>query len=73
MISLFDKSKNIVGKGENASCQHFLLYPQCFPKPSSLGVVKSQDCVVKNILTFSKLLGVKVKQMMNMGHIILIP
>ena len=23
--------KNIVGKGENAGNQHFLLYPQCFP------------------------------------------
>ena len=22
--------ENIVGKGENAGCQHFLLFPQCF-------------------------------------------
>ena len=31
--------KNIVGKGENAGYQHFLLFPQCFQKfpfPGSL-------------------------------------
>ena len=33
-ISVFDKVENIVGKGENASCQHFLLFPQCFQKAS---------------------------------------
>ena len=41
MISLFDrvenikKTKNNVGKGENAGNQHFLLFPQCFPNSSS--------------------------------------
>ena len=30
MISLFDRVENIVGKGENAGHQHFLLFPQCF-------------------------------------------
>ena len=40
MISLFDSEENTVGKGENAGCQHFLLFPQCFPKPSSLGALK---------------------------------
>ena len=30
MISLYDKVGNIVGKGENASYQHFLLFSQCF-------------------------------------------
>ena len=35
-ISLFDRIENTVGKGENAGYQHFLLFPQCFPKPSSL-------------------------------------
>ena len=25
------------GKGENAGCQHFLLFPQCFPKASQIG------------------------------------
>ena len=48
MISLTDRVENIVGKGENAGYQHFLLFAQCFPKPSLLGVVKSWDCVVKS-------------------------
>ena len=26
--------ENIVGKGENAGYQHFLLFPQCFQKAS---------------------------------------
>ena len=30
-ISLFYGVENIVGKGENAGYQHFLLFPQCFP------------------------------------------
>ena len=30
----------IVGKGENAGYQHFLLFSQCFPKLSSLGSLK---------------------------------
>ena len=48
MISLFDEVENLVEKEENAGYQHFLLFPQCFPKPSSLGVVKSPDCMVKS-------------------------
>ena len=40
MISLFDRVENTVGKGENAGYQHFLLFPQCFPKPSLLGSLK---------------------------------
>ena len=32
MISVFDRVANIVGKGENAGYQHFLLFPQCFRK-----------------------------------------
>ena len=47
-ISLFDRVENTVGKGENAGYHHFLLFPQCFPKSSSSGVVKSQDCMVKS-------------------------
>ena len=42
-ISLFNKvkkKKKKVGKGENAGHQHFLLFPQCFPKPYSLGSLK---------------------------------
>ena len=37
MISLSDRAGNTVGKGENAGYQHFLLFQQCFQKPSSLG------------------------------------
>ena len=33
----FHGIENTVGKGENAGYQHFLLFPQCFSKPSSLG------------------------------------
>ena len=29
---VFDRVENIVGKGENADYQHFLLFPQCFQK-----------------------------------------
>ena len=29
--------ENIVGKGENAGYQHFLLFPQCFQNPFSQG------------------------------------
>ena len=34
--SVFDRIENIVGKGENAGYQNFLLYPQCFQKASFL-------------------------------------
>ena len=34
------KIENIVGKGENAGHQHFLLFPQCFQKPSVSGSLK---------------------------------
>ena len=36
-ISLFDRVENTVGKGENAGNQHFLHFPQGFPKPFSIG------------------------------------
>ena len=29
--------ENIPGKGENDVYQHFLIFPQCFQKPSHLG------------------------------------
>ena len=35
LISLFDSVENTVRKGENAGYQHFLLFSQCFPTPSS--------------------------------------
>ena len=34
IISVFDRVENIVGKGENAGYQHFLLFLQCFEKAS---------------------------------------
>ena len=37
----FDRVENIVGKGENAGFQHFLLFTQCFPKAS---ICKIPDC-----------------------------
>ena len=40
-ISLFDGTENTVGKGENAAYKHFLLFPQRFPKPYSLGLLKA--------------------------------
>ena len=40
MISLLDRVENTVGKGENAGYQHFPLFLQFFPKPSSLGSLK---------------------------------
>ena len=42
MISLLDSVENTLGKRENAGYQHFLLFPQCFPKPSSLRSLKSK-------------------------------
>ena len=32
IISLPDRIENIVGKGENAGYQHFLIFLQCFKK-----------------------------------------
>ena len=34
IISAFDRVENIVGKGENAGCQHFLLFLQFFEMSS---------------------------------------
>ena len=39
-ILLFDRLENTVGKEENAGYQPFLLFPQCFPKPFSVGSLK---------------------------------
>ena len=50
MISVCDTVKNIVGKGENAGYQHFLLLAQCFQKVFFFyfRVVLTRDCVVKS-------------------------
>ena len=37
---VLERVENIVGKGENAGYQHFLLFPQCFQKASFLGSLK---------------------------------
>ena len=34
IVSVFYRVENTVGKGEIASYEHFLLFPQCFQKPS---------------------------------------
>ena len=45
---VYGKVENIVGKGENAGYQHFLLFQQYFWKSFSLGgVIESRDCVVR--------------------------
>ena len=40
MISLFDRVEKVVGKGENAGYQHFLLFPQFFKKACYTGLLK---------------------------------
>ena len=47
MISVCDRVKNIVGKGENAGNQHFLFFPSLFLKFFSFRVIESCDCVGK--------------------------
>ena len=37
---VLDRVENIVGKGQNASNHHFLLFPQCFQKASSSASLK---------------------------------
>ena len=43
MMISSDWVENIVGKGENAGYQHFVLFPQCFQKPS--WYIETQNCV----------------------------
>ena len=40
MIFLYYRVENTVGKGGNTDYQHFLLFPQCFSKLTSLGSLK---------------------------------
>ena len=40
MNYVLDRVENIVEKGENAGYQHFLLFPQCFQKPSCPRLLK---------------------------------
>ena len=60
-ISLFERVEKTVGNGENAVYQHFLLFPQCFPKSSSLGSLKIRivGCLPA-FSPFSKVLFVRI-------------
>ena len=49
MRFIFNRRENIVGKGENAGIQHFLLFPQCFHKVSSFELVKTWHFFGKRI------------------------
>ena len=40
LILVLLRVENIVRKGENAGYQHFLLFTQCFQKPSHSGLLK---------------------------------
>ena len=40
MMSAFDRVENIVGKGENAGSQYFLLFPHHYQKASDKGSLK---------------------------------
>ena len=48
MKTVHGRVENIVGKGEYAGYQHFLLFSQCFQKSFLLGSLKGRDCVVKS-------------------------
>ena len=39
-INVTEKLKFVLGKGENAGFQHFLLFPKCFQKASSSSLFK---------------------------------
>ena len=41
-----ERIENFKGKGENAGYQHFLLFPKCFQKSSSLGSLKVKVGIV---------------------------
>ena len=41
-----ERVENIVGKGENAGYQHFLLFPQYFQKPYEISVSLKVEIVL---------------------------
>ena len=47
-MKVFERVKDIVGKGENAGYQHFLHFPLNVFQTFTPKIVKSQNCVVKN-------------------------
>ena len=76
IISVFDRVENIVGKGEIARYEQFLLFPQCFHKASfpeaSKGVIvwewvnlssaNAFNLVTSRILSFDKGLMQHIQQ-----------
>ena len=44
MKFVYHRVENLMGKGENAVYQHFLLFPQCFLKASFSGCLKLGLC-----------------------------
>ena len=62
MISVYDSVENIVGKGENAGYQHFLLSPHCFQRLFSQGGSKLGLCgkewSLKVITNLGKILAI---------------
>ena len=40
----FERVENILGKGENAGYQHFLLFAQCFHELSCIWIGEMNDC-----------------------------
>ena len=47
MKFISERIENILGKGENAGYQHFLLFPKCFQKPS-LGSLEFSTVLLGN-------------------------
>ena len=61
LISIYDRVENMVGKGENDTYYHFLLFLVCFQNTLLKGI-KSCDCAVKGYgkcLLFRDKLGLK--------------
>ena len=56
IISVLNRVKNIVGKGENAGLLPFSPFPKTFSKGFFLRVVKSRDCDVKELIIFVRLM-----------------
>ena len=44
---VLERVDNIMGKGENASCQCFLLFQHCFQKANLFGTLKIVHYLVK--------------------------
>ena len=56
MVSfVFDRIENILGKGENAGIQHFLLFPKCFQKASSPGLYQNTGLFGKGMTFYQKM------------------